>query len=74
MVLMILVVANIGNKVLLLNNGDGTFRRQEFDSDPALDVLTSSVALGDVTGDALPDIVSLHYVEDNTMLKRPELE
>ncbi len=68
-----IVVANIGNKVLLLNNGDGTFRRQEFDSDPALDVLTSSVALGDVTGDALPDIVSLHYVEDNTMLKRPEL-
>jgi len=68
-----MVVANVGNKVLLLNNGDGTFRRQEFDSDPALDVLTSSVALGDVTGDALPDIVSLHYVEDNTMLKRPEL-
>lgn len=68
-----IVVANIGNKVLLLNNGDGTFRRQEFDSDPALDVLTSSVALGDVTGDALPDIVSLHYVEDNTMLNRPEL-
>jgi len=68
-----LVVANIGNKVLLLNNGDGTFRRQEFDSDPSLDVLVSSVALGDVTGDALPDIVSLHYVEDNTMLKRPEL-
>lgn len=68
-----IVVANIGNKVLLLNNGDGTFRRQEFDSDPALDVLTSSVALGDVTGDALPDIVSLHYVEDNTMLKRPKL-
>ena len=68
-----LVVANVGNKVLLLNNGDGTFRRQEFDSDPALDVLTSSVALGDVTGDALPDIVSLHYVEDNTMLKRPDL-
>ncbi len=68
-----IVVANVGNKVLLLNNGDGTFRRQEFDSDPALDVLTSSVALGDVTGDALPDIVSLHYVEDNTMLKRPEL-
>jgi len=68
-----IVVANVGNKVLLLNNGDGTFRRQEFDSDPDLDVLTSSVALGDVTGDALPDIVSLHYVEDNTMLKRPEL-
>ena len=68
-----LVIANIGNKVLLLNNGDGTFGRREFDSDPTLDVLTSSVALGDVTGDALPDIVSLHYVEDNTMLKRPEL-
>jgi len=68
-----IVVANVGNKVLLLNNGDGTFRRHEFDSDPALGVLTSSVAIGDVTGDALPDIVSLHYVEDSTMLKRPDL-
>ena len=68
-----LVIANIGNKVLLINNGDGTFRRQEFDSDPQHQVLTSSVALADVTGDSLPDIVSLHYVEDSTMLKRPDL-
>ena len=68
-----LVIANIGNKVLLINNGDGTFRRMEFDADPDLGILTSSVALGDVTGDALPDLVSLHYVEDNTMLKRPDL-
>jgi len=68
-----LIIANIGNKVLLINNGDGTFRRLEFDSDPEHQVLTSSIALGDVTGDSLPDIVSLHYVEDSTMLKRPDL-
>ncbi|MCS7467722.1 FG-GAP-like repeat-containing protein [Stieleria sp. ICT_E10.1] len=68
-----LVVANIGNKVLLINNGDGTFRRQVFDEDPEHQVLTSSVALGDITGDALPDLYALHYVEDPTMVNRPEM-
>ncbi len=69
-----LVIANIGNKVLLINNGDGTFQRREFDQDPEHQVLTSSVAMGDVTGDALPDLVALHYVEDAAMLNRPELD
>jgi tetratricopeptide (TPR) repeat protein len=68
-----LVIANIGNKVLLINNGDGTFQRQEFDADPNHEVLISSVAMGDVSGDTLPDIVSLYYVEDKTMLDRPEV-
>ena len=68
-----LVLANIGNKVLLINNGDGTFSRQEFDADPENANLISSVAMGDVSGDHLPDLVSLYYVEDVEMLERPDL-
>lgn len=68
-----LVVANIGNKVLLINNGDGTFRRQVFDPDTEHKILTSSVAMGDLTGDSLPDLYSLQYVEDIEMLDRPKV-
>lgn len=69
-----LVIGNIGNKVMLINNGDGTFRRQEFDEDPEHEILISSLALADVSGDALPDLVALYYVEDKTMVNRPKLD
>jgi tetratricopeptide (TPR) repeat protein len=68
-----IVLANIGSKVLLINNGDGTFRREEFDLDPDHGDLISSVAMGDLDGDAIPDLISLYYVEDPAMLQRPEL-
>ena len=68
-----LVLANIGNQVLLINNGDGTFRREEFEPDPENANLVSSVAMGDLSGDSIPDLVSLYYVEDPAMLARPEL-
>ena len=68
-----LVVNDIGRKLLLINNGDGTFARTEFDVDPKLEILASSVAMGDVTGDQLPDLVALHYVKDASMLDRPEV-
>lgn len=69
-----LVVTNIGNKVLLINNGDGSFRRHEFDTDPNNEVLPSSVAMGDLSGDGLPDLFSIHYVEDKTMMDRPDVD
>lgn len=68
-----LVVASIGATTLLINNGDGTFQTQTLDVDQDLTTLPSSLALGDVTGDALPDIVALHYVEDSKMLVKPAI-
>lgn len=67
-----LVVANIGGKKLLINNGDGTFSTTVM-TEPNKTDLTSSIAMGDVTGDSLPDIFALHYVEDEGMFDRPEV-
>ncbi len=68
-----LVVASIGGKTLMINNGDGTFSRRQLDVDPERKVLPSSLAIGDVTGDALPDIVAIHDVDDATMLNKPQI-
>ncbi|MFK8113012.1 MAG: FG-GAP-like repeat-containing protein [Rubripirellula sp.] len=60
-----LVVANFGVNTLLINNGDGTFRKQEFnDKSWQADRWTASIALADVTSDGLPDIVEVNYVND----------
>lgn len=66
-----LVVTSIGGKLLLVNRGDGTFDRRPFDDDPTKAILPSSVAIADVTGNHLPDIVMLHDVDDPAMLNKP---
>ncbi len=66
-----LVVANIGTNKVLMNQGDGTFTRLKttgFDQDPAW---TTSIACGDLTGDGLPEIVEVNYVDDATALQIP---
>jgi tetratricopeptide (TPR) repeat protein len=68
-----LVVASIGAKTLLINNGDGTFQPQTLDVNKDLTTLPSSLALADVSGDSLPDVVALHYVEDSKMLVKPAI-
>ncbi|WP_461509374.1 CRTAC1 family protein [Rhodopirellula baltica] len=68
-----LVVANLGVGTLLINNGDGTFARQDIDplDDPTM--LSTSLAVGDVDGDSLPDIIELNYLHDDTLGKRPSM-
>ena len=57
-------VANVGTNVCLINQGDGTFRPQPLGLPIERDNWTSSVAIADVTGDALPDVVEVNYVDD----------
>ena len=67
-----LVVSNIGDDVMLINNGDGTFcERVVVENDTTIRV-PSSVMLADVTGDALPDLFQVAYVDDPDFARRPK--
>lgn len=64
-----LVIGNVGVNRLLINQGDGTFRSAspesgelsiEFDQP----TVTTSLAIADVTGDSLPDLFEVNYVDD----------
>lgn len=59
-----LLVANIGTNVLYLNQGDGTFvdARQLIEND--LHTWTSSIGLADLSGDNLPEIIEINYIDD----------
>ena len=58
------VVANIGEVVVLWNNGDGTFRRSEPLVPPQKNRWSTSVGSGDLNGDQLPDLVVVNYIDD----------
>ncbi|WP_231603288.1 FG-GAP-like repeat-containing protein [Neorhodopirellula pilleata] len=59
-----LVVGCLGVNELLINCGDGTFRAQATDPTDDLTLVTSSLGMGDLTGDHLPDIYEQTYVHD----------
>ena len=69
-----LVVANLGDIFLMLNNGDGTFRQVRLKAPKADGELISSLAMGDLSGNGLPDLYAAYYVEDPTMVKRPPID
>ena len=68
-----LLVANLGRNALFVNNGDGTFSSQPSDSLDDSTLMSTSLAMADVTGDALPDIVELDYLHDSTIAKKPQI-
>ncbi|QEG02447.1 ASPIC and UnbV [Stieleria maiorica] len=59
-----LVVGNLMQNTLLINQGDGTFAEQSGDHVWQQPRFTTSLAMGDVDGDALPDLVEVNYVDD----------
>lgn len=69
-----LVIANIGACLLLTNNGDGTFAQQNLESKPNFERIPASICIADVTGDGLPDIVQVGYVDDSNVLAKPPLD
>ncbi|MCA9139435.1 MAG: VCBS repeat-containing protein, partial [Planctomycetales bacterium] len=67
-----LAVANLGANTLLINQGDGTFHPRTTDSLDDVTLLSTSLAIADVTGDGLPDLVELNYAHDDQLSKKPE--
>lgn len=63
-----ILVANIGPNVLLINHGDGTFERKLLLPSDAAGSWTTSIACGDLSGDHLPEIVEVNYIDDATAL------
>ena len=67
-----LVVANLGQNVFYQNNGDGSFSAVRMPKHPRdLGGWTTSIACGDITGDDLPEIFEVNYLDDPTALNRP---
>ena len=66
-----IAIANIGSNTLLINNGDGTFRRESLDDGNDKTLMTTSLAMADLTGDHLPDLYEVNYVHDTQISKRP---
>lgn len=67
-----LVVCNLGVSYLHLNNGDGTFSRSTLEQQSNVTRVPSSVAMADLTGDSLPDIWRVAYVDDSNMAQKPD--
>ncbi|KAA5541865.1 hypothetical protein FYK55_16825 [Roseiconus nitratireducens] len=66
-----LVVANVGPNLILFNQGDGTFVRQELKGIASQGDWTTSLAAGDLSGDGLPEVVAINYIDDPTALDHP---
>ena len=65
-----LLVANIGRNSVYINQGDGTFQKR---SDVIVEDAghwTSSIAIGDLDGDQLPDIIEVNYLDDPLVFQR----
>ncbi|WP_186776155.1 FG-GAP-like repeat-containing protein [Rubripirellula reticaptiva] len=69
-----LAIANIGANQIMINQGDGTYRPEPLDEISDLTNLSTSLAMGDMTGDHLPDLFSLNYLRDENIAKLPTVD
>jgi tetratricopeptide (TPR) repeat protein len=59
-----LVVGNLQQNRLLINQGDGTFHTQAGDTVWNEPRYSTGLAIADVSGDHLPDIIEVNYLDD----------
>ncbi|TWT52763.1 ASPIC and UnbV [Rubripirellula amarantea] len=69
-----LAVSNLGANTLLINNGDGTFRSEQTDDMDDATLMSTSIAIADITGDHLPDIYEQNYAHDPSIDARPKVD
>jgi len=61
-----LLLGNVGASVVFLNQGDGSFRNASEIIEDNAAVWTSSFAIADLSGDHLPELVQVNYIDDET--------
>lgn len=68
-----LAIGCLGKNRLLLNQGDGTFR--DVSAEIGWDEIhyTMGLAIADLTGDAIPDVVEVNYVNEQAMYEPLEI-
>ena len=67
-----ILTANLGDNIIYLNNGDGSFTSAKMPKHPREGGgWTTSIACGDITGDHLPEIFEVNYLDDPLGLKVP---
>lgn len=69
-----LLVGNIGRNRLFLNCGDGTFQDATERMLGLADRFTSSMAIADITGDALPDLFEVNYIQLEHAFDPPQFD
>ena len=69
-----LAIGNIGASTLLTNQGDGTFRAERLPSTQSNYHVAASIAIADLTGDKLPEIIQLGYLDDPNVTAKPPLD
>ncbi len=66
-----LLVGNFGENRLFENNGDGTFTDASRRVGLAGDDWTTSVAIADLDGDAIADLVAVNYIDGDDVVTQP---
>lgn len=69
-----IVIGNLSVNTLLLNQGDGTFDKMPMRSDWNEGLFTTGLAIADIDGDALPDLVEVNYVDDARIFESIQFE
>ncbi len=69
-----LLVANIGLNRLFINCGDGTFRDATDQMHGQDKRFTSSMAIADINGDALPDLFEVNYIQLEGAFDPPQFD
>ena len=69
-----LAIGNLGSTEILINQGDGTFSPLPADVLKNEVTFTTSVAIADITGDALPDLIQINYVDDSGVFEPVNLD